>query len=101
MGDADFWEARTSAQHKYLVAWCRKKISNLQTWHNGGTLTLTNGNVITLPPASVQKNNASDLWMTVYFAVIPVNLSQSSCLINHEGTRNGVVRQILNNEMFR
>lgn len=102
VGGADYWEARTTSQHKNFIGiWYQKNIANLKSWHNGGTIKLNNGNTVVLPPATIQKNNASDLWMTVYFTFSPVNLSQSSCLINHQGTRNGVIRQILNNEMFR
>jgi len=106
IGGVDYYRAQTTSQHKGLFGiWFQKKTNNLKIWHNGGTVKLNNGNTVILSPATIQKDNASDIWMTVYFAAVPVNHSQSSCLVNHEGTKgsgnNAVVRQILNNQMFR
>lgn len=96
------WDARTTAQRRYLGVWIQENANAVGINHFGCSVSCYDGTTINLPAASWQYNNSSDIQRNIVNtgSSTPRPYPWSSCLINHMGLRNPTWIYINNNQMF-
>jgi hypothetical protein len=96
------WDARTTAQRRYLGVWIQENANAVGINHFGCSVSCYDGTTINLPAASWQYNNSSDIQRNIVNtgSSTPRPYPWSSCLINHMGLRNPTWIYVNNNQMF-
>ena len=96
------WDARTTAQRRYLGVWIQENANAVGINHFGCSVSCYDGTTINLPAASWQYNNSSDIQRNIVNtgSSSPRPYPWSSCKIKHSGLRNPTWIYVNDNQMF-
>lgn len=97
------FDARTTAQRRYLGAWIQEKADIVGISHNGGYVKKYNGDPIEyLTSQNWQNTNQADIRRTVWLSYnsMPMPFPWSTCVLTHSGKRGSSWVYVSNNELF-
>lgn len=96
------WDARTTAQRRYLGVWIQENANAVGISHNGCSVMCWDGSIYNEPAASWQFNNSSNIQRNIVNtgSSTPRPYPWSSCVVTHSGLRNPTWIYISDNQMF-